>query len=81
MSRTASQWTSRLRRLARKITAAVAECNDATRLMTELNTAPDHYVFRPRTLPDTYAEFLYRTSGPLVREPSASERAKARAHR
>ena len=78
MSKTASQRIGRLRRLARKIGAAFAECNDATRLMTELNTAPDRYVFRPRTMPDTYAEFLYRTSGPMVHEPSARERAETR---
>lgn len=80
MNKTASRWTDGLRRLARKMRAAIAECNDATRLMTELNTAPDHYVFHPRTLPDTYAEFLYRTSGPLAHEPSARARADARAH-
>lgn len=81
MNKTASRWTDGLRRLARKVGAAIAECNDATRLMTELNTAPDHYVFRPRTVPDTYAEFLYRTSGPLAHEPSARARAEASARR
>jgi hypothetical protein len=81
MSNTASRWADRLRRLARKLRAAIAEYNDATHLMTELTTAPDHYVLRPRTVPDTYAEFLYRTSGPLAHEPSASARAAARAHR
>jgi hypothetical protein len=81
MNKTASRWAAGLRRLARKVGAAIAECNDATRLMTELNTAPDHYVFHPRTLPDTYAEFLYRTSGPLAHEPSARARPEARAHR
>jgi hypothetical protein len=81
MNKTASRWADGLRRLARKVGAAIAECNDATRLMTELNTAPDHYVFHPRTLPVTYAEFLYRTSGPLAHEPSARARSEARAHR
>jgi hypothetical protein len=80
MSSTASQWTGRLRRLTRRIAAVVADCNDATRLMTEMTTAPDHYVFRPRTMPDTYAEFLYRTSGPLMHEPTARDRAKTGAH-
>jgi len=81
MSKTASPWADRLRRLLRKAGEAIAECNDATRLMTGLNAAPDHYVFRPRTLPDTYGEFLYRTSGPLVHEPTARARAEASAHR
>jgi hypothetical protein len=81
MSKTASRWTAGLWRLARRFRAAIADYNDATHLMTELTTAPDHYVFRPRTVPDTYAEFLYRTSGPLAHEPSANARAAARAHR
>ena len=81
MSKTASQWAGRLRRLIRKVAAAVAECNDATRLMTALATAPDRYVFRSGTVPDTYAEFLYRQSGPLVHEPSARARAEGRARR
>jgi hypothetical protein len=81
MNKTASRWTGGLGRLARKVGAAIAECNDASRLMTELNTSPDHYVFRPRTVPDTYAEFLYRTSGPLAHEPSARARAESRARR
>jgi len=63
------------------VAGVIAECNEATRLMTELNMAPDHYVFRSRTMPDTYAEFLYRTSGPLMHEPTARARAAARRHR
>lgn len=78
MSKTASQWAGRMRRLAGRVAAAVAECNDAARLMAVLTTAPDHYVFRSDTVPDTYAEFLYRTSGLLVHEPSARARAAAR---
>jgi hypothetical protein len=78
MSNTASRWAG-IRRLAHKVAAAVAEYYDAMRLTTELNMAPDRYVFHPRTTPDTYAEFLHRTSGPLAHEPSA--RARADAHR
>jgi hypothetical protein len=81
MNRTASQWAGVLRGLAHKVAAAHAEWNDASRMMTELTTSPDHYVFRPRTVPETYGEFLYRTSGPLVHEPSARHRAQARTHR
>jgi hypothetical protein len=81
MNITASRSIDRLRRLGRRVGAAIAEYNDATHLMTELTTAPDHYVLHPRTVPDTYAEFLYRTSGPLAHEPSAGARAAARAHR
>ena len=81
MSKTSSQWIGKLRRLARKIRAVIAECNDATRLMTELKTAPDQYVLHPTTAPDTYAEFLYRTSGLLAHEPTARARARAGARR
>jgi hypothetical protein len=81
MSKTASQWARILRRLARKVAAAISECNDATRLMTERACAPDRYVFHPRKAPDTYSEFLFLTSGPLAHEPSARARAEARAHR
>jgi hypothetical protein len=80
MSETASRWATRLRRLARTVAAAISECNDATRLMTERANAPDRYVFHPRKAPDTYAEFLFLTSGPLAHEPSARARAEPRAH-
>ena len=42
--------------------------------MAELRLAPDRYVLGPATAPDTYAEFLYRTSGPLRHEPPARKR-------
>jgi hypothetical protein len=57
-------------RLARRAAAFIAECNDAHRRMLELFLAAD----RSRKAPDTYAEFLLRTSGSLVREPTACER-------
>jgi hypothetical protein len=57
----------------------VADYNYASRRMTELAVAPDRYVFDPKHAPDTYADFLYRSSGPLAHEPSA--RARAAAHR
>ena len=34
----------------------------------------DAYMINPAEAPDTYAEFLARTSGPLRREPSAASR-------
>ncbi len=45
--------------------------------MTELATAPDRYLADPDTPPQTYSEFLYRTSGLLHREPSARARSRA----
>ncbi|HEY7325272.1 MAG TPA: hypothetical protein VH520_10650 [Streptosporangiaceae bacterium] len=81
MSKTASQWAVKLGRLARKVGSVIAECNDATRRMKELSAAPDRYVFHSSNPPATYAEFLYRTSGPLIHEPTARARGRARAHR
>jgi len=81
MSNTASQWADRLGRLARTVGSVIAECNDATRRMAELTRAPDRYAYHSRTAPDTYAEFLYRTSGPLIHEPTARARAQAGARR
>ena len=68
----------RIRGLARRIGAVIAECAYAQRRMAELATAPDRYFFEPDAAPETYAEFLYRTSGVLQHEPSA--RARARSH-
>ena len=67
-----------IQRIARKIASAVAEANYAQRRMLELRLAPDHYVFRTASAPDTYAEFLYRTSGQLRHEPSAQARSVGR---
>jgi hypothetical protein len=69
------------RGLARKVSAVIAECHYAQHRMIELATAPDRSVFRPDAPPDTYAEFLYRTSGVLRHEPSARARARSRALR
>ena len=63
-----------LRRIAGRIAAAVAEMNEAQRRMAVLRFAQDRYLDRPLEGPSTYDEFLARTSGPLLREPPASER-------
>ena len=81
MNHTASQWSGMIRRLAEAVSGVVGECNYATRRMTELTTAADRYVIDPGKAPDTYAEFLYRTSGLLAHEPTARARARAAAHR
>jgi hypothetical protein len=61
-------------KLARRIAAIFAECAEAQRRMTMLRTAPDRYAPRSAKAPDTYAEFLFRTSGSLLHEPPASAR-------
>ena len=63
-------------RLLRAIADALAEMNYAQRRVTMLKNAPDRMVPAPGKAPDTYAEFLFRTSGPLMREPSATRRAR-----
>ena len=63
-----------LRRLAGRLAAAIQEMDEAQRRMIILRTATDCYLTRPDLPPDTYAEFLGRTSGVLTREPSARDR-------
>jgi hypothetical protein len=62
------------RRVAGKLADAVHEMNEAQRLILALRTAPDRYVQNPGAAPDTYQEFLARTSGVLLHEPSARKR-------
>jgi hypothetical protein len=56
----------------------ISECRYAQRRMIQLSYAPDRYVPQPGRVPDTYAEFLFRTSGPLAHERSARARAHGR---
>jgi hypothetical protein len=66
-------------RAARRIAAVFAECHQARVRSVTLALAPDRQLTNPDTAPETYAEFLFRTSAPLLREPSARERARDRA--
>jgi hypothetical protein len=65
-------------RLFRRIADVVAECRYAQNRMAILRTAPDRHVTHPDQAPDDYAEFLFRTSGVLLHEPSAQARARHR---
>jgi hypothetical protein len=67
---------NQLRNLAGKIAAAVEEMNYAQRRMTALRFSLDRYVIEPDEGPATYDEFLARSSGPLLHEPSAARRAQ-----
>jgi hypothetical protein len=78
---TVSRLLSHPRGLISKIAAIAAECSAAQRRMTALRLSPDRFAARPDAAPDTYAEFLFRTSGPLLREPSARARARRAALR
>jgi len=63
-----------VRRVAGKLADAVREMNEAQRLMLVLQTAPDRYADNPHAAPDTYDEFLARTSGALLHEQPARKR-------
>jgi hypothetical protein len=63
-----------VRRVAGKLADAVREMNEAQRLLMVLQTATDRYAANPDAAPDTYGEFLARTSGVLLHEPSARKR-------
>jgi hypothetical protein len=65
-----------VRRVAGKVADAVREMQEAERLMLVLRTATDRYVENPGAAPDTYDEFLARTSGALLHEPSARKRTR-----
>jgi len=63
-----------LRGISRRVAAVIAECNYAQRRLAVLRASPDRYVIQSDLSPDTYREFLFRTSGPLAHEPSAARR-------
>ena len=64
--------------VARRISQIISECNEAQRRLTYRRLAYDTLLPEPNAAPDTYAEFLLRTSGPLRREPSAHQRLAGR---
>jgi hypothetical protein len=64
-----------LRTLARRVGAFAADFHESQRRVVELQTSPDRYVLRSNGAPDSYEEFLFRTSEPLMHEPSAAVRA------
>ena len=68
--------TRQIATFARRVVGILAECNYAQRRMTILKTAPDAYLTAADKAPDNYAEFLFRTSGTLPREPDASHRTR-----
>ena len=75
-------WSQMVRSAAHTITSVVTECNQATRTMSQLRMAPDRFLPDSGQAPDDYAEFMFRTSGPLAHEPSARQRlAAGRSHR
>jgi hypothetical protein len=65
-------------RIARRAARIAAECNYAQRRLTQLRLSLDSHVYDVRQVPDSYREFLQRTSGALRHEPSARDRAAGR---
>ena len=59
-----------------RIAAVVGEMNEAQRRMAVLRVAQDRHLITANEPPATYAEFLARTSGPLLHEPAASSRSQ-----
>ena len=65
----------RITALARRVASVIEECNYAQRRATVLRMAPDTYLAGRNRAPADYTEFLFRTSGALLREPTARQRA------
>jgi hypothetical protein len=61
-------------RAGRKLASGVGEWMYWQRRATTLFLSPDRYVANPNQAPENYQEFLIRTAGPLIREPSAMAR-------
>jgi hypothetical protein len=70
-----------LQALARRVASVISECNYAQRRLFALRASPDRHLAHPDLAPDTYPEFLFRTSGPLMHEASAARRSVERAIR
>jgi hypothetical protein len=66
---------SGLARFGRRVAGVIAECDYAQRRLTMLMTGTDAYLNDRDAAPGDYAEFLLRTSGPLLRESAAGHRA------
>jgi hypothetical protein len=67
-----------LRRAAARVLAVMREIDYSQRRVTVLTMAPDRYAPEPHRAPDTYREFLARTAGPMLREPSSRARRAGR---
>jgi len=65
----------RITAFARRAASVIAECNYAQRRAAAWRMAADTYVSSGNKGPADYAEFLFRTSGALLHEPGARQRA------
>ena len=63
-----------LLRTARRLGSAVAEMHRQEQRLATVYRSADHYLLNADTAPETYSEFLARTAGALLHEPSARAR-------
>jgi hypothetical protein len=61
--------------MSRRFAGILADMHRAQRRAVVLASAADRYAPHRDNAPDTYAEFMFRTSGPLLHEPPARRRA------
>lgn len=69
-----------VRRAAARLADVIRQMDEGQRRMVVLRTAMDRYIATSDAAPDTYAEFLARTSGVLLHEPPARKRPRKGRH-
>jgi hypothetical protein len=68
----------RAARFISRMTMSMVELNRVQRRVTVLFLVQDRHLPQPNQPPETYAEFLIRTSGPMLHESSAKSRLAGR---
>jgi hypothetical protein len=61
-------------RAARRFGSVIAEMHRQQQRLHKINQSTDHYLPNSDAPPETYSEFLARTRGVLLHEPSARAR-------
>ena len=70
-----------LLRAARRFGSVLADMHRQQQRLYKINQSIDHYLPKPDSPPETYREFLARTRGVLLHEPSARARVAGHAIR
>ena len=68
------QTVAALLRAARRSGSMLAEMHRQQQRLSKINQSIDHYLPNSDAPPETYSEFLARTRGVLLHEPSARAR-------
>jgi hypothetical protein len=66
--------TAALLSAARRFGSVIADMHRQQQRLYKINQSIDHYLPKPDAPPETYREFLARTRGVLLHEPSARAR-------